>query len=146
MSIMGVLLNTRTISGNGILPYNETVQLGAIINTSNGNVSITTDPHSLRVQMGTEFKNTARNVTPGVLSTLGGLAFIPSAFGQFMNSMWNIPGTMIRITESLLAFKNPYVVFPFSMMMITTALMTYYTIMIVMKMLTPITKSEIEEI
>lgn len=146
MTILSTVLNTHTSSGAGILPIGTANELNGLVNATNQTFISTTSQNSLQTQLRGQYNYSANQINPGILQTLGGLAFIPAAFGQFMLTLWSIPRTMIFIFQTLLTFQSPYVLLPFSVMALSAGLMAYYVMFFVYKLFTPITKTEIEEI
>ena len=146
MTILSTVLNTHTTTGAGILPYNTANELNGLVNQTNQTFISTQSQNSLQTQLRTQYNYSANQINPGILQTLGGLAFIPAAFGSFMLTLWSIPRTMIFIFQTLLTFQSPYVLLPFSVMALSAGLMAYYVMFFVYKLFTPITKTEIEEI
>lgn len=147
--IVGVLipmLITHTDLGGGVLPVNTINHLNGTMNMTNQSYIATSGQNSLRVQMGTAYNQSANNATAGSLQQLGGLAFIPSAWGKLMSVFYNMPGTVNTLITSLLNFQSPYVIFPFSVFVISAALMGYMTFMFILKGLTAITKVELEDV
>ena len=164
MVVLSVVINTHTTSGAGVIPINIGVNctagplgdptnamcvgssLNGTINLTSQNYLSTSNQNSLTVQMGKVYAG-SNNINTGILQQFGGLAFIPAAFGAFMDALWNIPKTAISVFEMAATFNGSYIpVLPFSAMMLSGILMAYYVTEFVFKMLTPITKVEVGDI
>lgn len=146
--VVGILvpaLATHTQTGAGIVPGNYLQHLNGTIGYLNQSFITPTGANSLQQQMSGVISASANAINPGILQSLGGLAFIPAAFGAFMNSMWNLPGVVINLFSSI--FTNTgAVILPFSMFLISAAFLSYFTMIFAFKLLTPITKVEIEDV
>lgn len=133
------------VNGN-FIPANYVQHLNGTIAYLNQSYLSVSGPNSLQQQMATVVSNTASNINPGILQTLGGLAFIPSAFGFFMNAIYNEPGIIFSLFGSLLSGQGAYIVLPFSVFLISAAILSYFVIIYAMKLMTPISKVEIEDV
>jgi len=146
MAIMGIMLNTKTTNGYGLLPENVLIHSAGLINVLNTTYINTTNPNSLTVQLTGQLYNSSNSINVGGLTQLGGLAFIPAAFGLFMQSIFQIPNTILLLFQTLFTLQGAYVVLPFSIMAISGIFMAYMVIEFVMKAFTPISKTEISDI
>lgn len=133
------------INGN-FIPANYVQHLNGTIQYINQSYLAVSGPNSLQQQMASVVTTSANNINPGILQTLGGLAFIPAAFGLFMNSIFNIPGTITSLWSSLVTGQGAYVVLPFSVLLLSGAITSYFVIIFAMKLITPITKVETEDV
>ena len=164
MVVLSVVINTHTTSGAGVIPMNTGVNctagplgdptnamcigshLNGTINLTSQNYVSSENQNSLRVQM-TKVYSGSNVINLPLLQQFGGLAFIPAAFGAFMDALWNIPKTAISVFEMAATFNGSYIaVLPFSAMALSGILMAYFVIEFVFKMLTPVTKVSVGDI
>lgn len=160
MAVVGILLpvlltHTQTgqtifgqgnyVSGNFVAP-NSIVHLQGTLGSLNQTYFVSTGKYSLQQQMSNVVSNSS-NINAGVLQNLGGLAFIPAAFGLFMNSIVSLPNTLFTIIGIIFSgYLGAYVVVPVSILLISGVFATYFVVGFAWKVLTPITKVEIPDV
>lgn len=153
--IVGILtpvLLLTTVGGGGVLTPGFAASFnGVVTNSSNFFVNPT---GALQVGLSQETVANANGIAggAGVLSSIGGLAFIPAAFGEFINLMYRSPGIMLAMFSTLLtpgavgsgAYVNLSLIA--SMTIISGAFMAYCVAIFAMKLITPIVKTEVEDV
>lgn len=153
--IVGVLapvLLLTTVGGGGVLTPGFAASFNGVVTNSSGffvnpNGDLQSGLSSITAQNANGLAGGA-----GVLSSLGGLAFIPAAFGSFINLLFRSPGIMLAMFSTLLtpgavgsgAYVNLSLIA--SMTIISGAFMAYCIAIFAMKLMTPITKVEIEDV
>lgn len=152
MLMLTVVLNARTTTGNGVLPPGVATNVTGLLNNES-NAYLNTSPSSntiihIRANLGAQTNQTSGSLSNiGVLSQLSGLAFIPAAFGLFITTMFQLPNTMITIVNTLLTQPgNVNNLIGFSVLAMSGCLMSYYVIIFSMKLVSPISKTEIEDV
>ena len=151
MIILSVVLNARTTTGNGLLPPGVQLNLGNVINTENTtylNQSAGGPVHlNIQQQISSQTANSANYAQLSYLQSLAGLAFIPAYFGQFMSMAFSIPGTIILIVQTLVTQPSSVSAwFTFSAVALSSCMMAYYIIIFGFKVISPVVKTEIEEV
>lgn len=147
MFILSAVINLHTVNGNGIIPSNDLIPITGLVTLENNTYVSNISSNSLVVQIRSIGQQSANSIaTPSILQSIGGLAFIPAYFGQFMILLFNIPYSTVIIFTTLLSDPNITTLLTFSAMALSAILMAYYIIIFVMKAITPISKVEVEDV
>jgi hypothetical protein len=151
VGILAPVLTLTTIGGGGVLTPGFAASFNDVIaNTTNYYVN----PNGpLEIGFNNVTTQTQNGLAVGgALSSIGGLAFIPAGFGLFINLMWNSPQLMLRMFSTLLtpgaAGSGAYITLSViaSMDIISACFLAYCVGVMVMKIMTPISKVEIEDV
>lgn len=159
MSILSVIINTHTSAGYAVLPFNSANTVSGLVMFEN-NTYINATPSSssqihIRSNLANETNTSAGSLgnTAAILSSLGGLAFIPSAFGLMIETMQRIPGTLLAILNTLATLPQQSsqsgaitAVTAFCIIILSGALMSYYVIIFALKLVSPVLKTEAEDV
>lgn len=146
MAFLVPMLVFHTAGGRAMVPGSYAVSLNGTVLMLNNTYVSQTSQNSLAVQLQAQTLSSANSITGTALQTIGGLAFIPAAFGLTMRSMLNIPGTIWNMFTSLLSNTGEYIILPFAIFGVTSLVMSYFIILFCLKGMTPITKTQMEEI
>ena len=129
-------------AGGNFIPTNYLVHLNGTSNSLQQAYISSKNKSSFYLALQNQANTSAGSLSsPNVLTSLGGLAFLPSAFGQFMSSMLNVPNTISSFQTSI--FTNTgVIVLPLVMAVISGALLAYVVIVDVAALFGIITKTQ----
>ena len=152
IGILSPVLVLVTVGGGGVLTPGFAASFNGVVTNSSNFFVNPNGPLQVGLSQQTAANAKGLDGGAGVLSNIGGLAFIPAAFGDFINLMFRSPAILLAMFSTLLTpgavGSGAYIDISLiaSMTIISGTFMAYCVAIFAMKLMTPIVKTEMEDV